>query len=163
MGKICRKSCKKLLETMKTEQSLLCWFYVSTMKKEKRENFLFLTISHYLLGVCSRHMSVQNPQKLTKKIWCLQCHEVISRDTPYYCSSTGRSLQIISKVSPKVAGSKRQQQTHRWGTSLVVKNLPCNAEDVGSIPSQRSGIPHTVERLSLRAPTRESTQPGCHD
>ena len=51
----------------------------------------------------------------------------------------------------------------RWGTSLVVKNLPCDAEDVGSTPGQRTGIPHAAEQLSLCAPTRESTQPGCHD
>ena len=157
MGKIYRKSCKKLLETMKTEQSLFCWFHVSTRK---------LPLSHHqslFIGCLLQAYECPKPTKVEKKIWCLQCHEVISRDTPYCCSSTGRSLQIISKVSPKVAGSKRQQQTHRWGTSLVVKNLPCDAEDVGSTPGQRTGIPHAAEQLSLRAPTRESTQPGCHD
>ena len=33
----------------------------------------------------------------------------------------------------------------------VVKNLPCNPGDVGSIPGQGTKIPHAVEQLSLRA------------
>ena len=37
-----------------------------------------------------------------------------------------------------------------------VKNLPCNAEDIGSVPGQRTKNPHAVERLSLHATTRES-------
>ena len=37
----------------------------------------------------------------------------------------------------------------------VVKNLPCNAEDVGSIPGWGTSIPHAVEQLSLHAATRE--------
>ena len=36
----------------------------------------------------------------------------------------------------------------------VVKNPPCNARDVGLIPSQGTKIPHTME-LSLRASTAE--------
>ena len=31
----------------------------------------------------------------------------------------------------------------------VVKNPPCNAGDMGSIPGLRSKTPHSVERLSL--------------
>ena len=41
----------------------------------------------------------------------------------------------------------------------VVKNLPCNAEDVGSIPSQGTKIPHAAEQLSLHAAT---TEPAHH-
>ena len=36
----------------------------------------------------------------------------------------------------------------------LVKNPPCNARDVGLIPSQGTKIPHTME-LSLRASTAE--------
>ena len=32
----------------------------------------------------------------------------------------------------------------------VVKNPPCNAGDMGSIPSQGTEIPHTTEQLSPR-------------
>ena len=42
---------------------------------------------------------------------------------------------------------------------LVVKNLPCNAGKVGSIPGQGTKITHAVEQLSLlslRATIRES-------
>ena len=42
---------------------------------------------------------------------------------------------------------------------LVVKNLPCNAGKVGSIPGQGMKITHAVEQLSLlrlRATIRES-------
>ena len=38
----------------------------------------------------------------------------------------------------------------------VVKNLPCSAGDVGSIPGWGTKMPHAAEKLSLRATTRES-------
>ena len=38
----------------------------------------------------------------------------------------------------------------------VVKNLPCNAADVGLIPGQGSKIPPAVEQLSLCTPTTEA-------
>ena len=41
----------------------------------------------------------------------------------------------------------------------VVKNPPCNARDMGSIPGQRTKILHAMEQLSPRATTRQSV---CH-
>ena len=40
----------------------------------------------------------------------------------------------------------------------VIKNLPCNAGDVGSIPGQGTKIPHALEQLSLCA---TATEPTC--
>ena len=37
----------------------------------------------------------------------------------------------------------------------VVKNPPCNAGDVSSIPGQGTKIPHAVEQLSPPATTTE--------
>ena len=39
--------------------------------------------------------------------------------------------------------------------SPVVKNLPCNAKDMGSTPGQGTKIPHATEQLSLYATTTE--------
>ena len=39
----------------------------------------------------------------------------------------------------------------------VVKNPPCDARDMGSIPGQRTKIPHAEEQLSPRAITRDLT------
>ena len=39
----------------------------------------------------------------------------------------------------------------------VVKNLPCKAGDVGSIPGWGTKIPHALEQLSLCAATPEPT------
>ena len=36
----------------------------------------------------------------------------------------------------------------------MVKNLPCNAGDVGSIPDRRTKIPHGSEQLTLHAATK---------
>ena len=36
----------------------------------------------------------------------------------------------------------------------VVKNPPCDARDMDSIPGQRTKIPHAEEQLSPRAITR---------
>ena len=40
----------------------------------------------------------------------------------------------------------------------MVKNPPCNAGDVGSIPDQGTKIPHAVKQLSPRATI---TEPRC--
>ena len=39
---------------------------------------------------------------------------------------------------------------------LVVKNLPCNTGDMGSIPGQGTRVPHAVEQPSPCTTTRES-------
>ena len=39
----------------------------------------------------------------------------------------------------------------------MVKNLPCNAGDMGSIPDQGTKIPHTVEQLRLHATMKDPT------
>ena len=44
-----------------------------------------------------------------------------------------------------------------------VKNPPCNAEDVGSIPGQGAKIPHAVEQLSLRATTAAPVCSGARE
>ena len=49
----------------------------------------------------------------------------------------------------------------------MVKNLPGNAEDMGSIPGQGTKIPHALEQLSRHLTTRESVcsnqDPACHN
>ena len=42
----------------------------------------------------------------------------------------------------------------------VVKNPPCSAGDVGSIPGRGTTIPHTSEQLS---PCATTTEPTCHN
>ena len=37
----------------------------------------------------------------------------------------------------------------------MVKNLPCNTRDAGSIPGQGMKISHAVRQLNLRATTRD--------
>ena len=37
----------------------------------------------------------------------------------------------------------------------VVKNLPANARDIGSVPGWRTKIAHALEQLGLRAATTE--------
>ena len=39
--------------------------------------------------------------------------------------------------------------------SLVVKNPPCSARDLGSIPGRSTKIPRATEQLSLRGTKRE--------
>ena len=49
----------------------------------------------------------------------------------------------------------------QWGGfpgGPVVKNLPSNSGDVGSIPGQGTKIPHTTGQLSLHAATTEPTR-----
>ena len=39
----------------------------------------------------------------------------------------------------------------------MVKNLPFNAGDTGSIPSERTKVPHATRQLNPRTTAREST------
>ena len=43
----------------------------------------------------------------------------------------------------------------------LAKNLPCNAGGAGSIPGQKTEIPHVVEQLSPQAVTTEFECPGA--
>ena len=46
----------------------------------------------------------------------------------------------------------------------MVKHLPCNTGDKGSIPSQGTKIPHTSKQLSQGvATTGAALEPGCHN
>ena len=42
----------------------------------------------------------------------------------------------------------------------MVKNLSCNAGDVGLIPGQEAKTPHAAEQLSLFA---AASEPECHN
>ena len=44
----------------------------------------------------------------------------------------------------------------------VVKNLPSNAGDAGSIPGRGTKIPHAVGQLSLHTATTEPVCSGAH-
>ena len=44
----------------------------------------------------------------------------------------------------------------------VVKNLPCNAGDLGSIPGWETKILHAKEQLSLCAKIPEPAHSGAH-
>ena len=41
----------------------------------------------------------------------------------------------------------------------MVKNPPCNAEDVGSVPGQGTKIPHSTEKLNLFLRSTEAYAP----
>ena len=43
----------------------------------------------------------------------------------------------------------------------MVKNLPANAGDTGSIPGQGTKIPHAIGQLSLHTTTTEPTWSGA--
>ena len=43
----------------------------------------------------------------------------------------------------------------------VVKNLPSNAGDAGSIPGRGTRIPHAAEQLSLCAARKDPACPAC--
>ena len=43
----------------------------------------------------------------------------------------------------------------------MVKHLPCNAKDVGSIPGWGNKIPHATDQLSLHAATTDLTSSGA--
>ena len=50
--------------------------------------------------------------------------------------------------------------SRNFSAGSVVKNLPCNVGDAGSIPGQGTKIPHAVKQLSLQAATTEPAHSG---
>ena len=65
---------------------------------------------------------------------------------------------------------KKQKQTPILETfpgGSVVKNPPCNAGDMGSIPGWGTKIPHAMEQISPQATSTETVSastedPACH-
>ena len=68
------------------------------------------------------------------------------------CVSTPKRLHFHALRGPR-SGAIPGWQDFPGGPA--VKNTPCNAGDVGSIPSQETKIPHAAEQLTLRATTAE--------
>ena len=60
-----------------------------------------------------------------------------------------------------MASFKQSYLFRNFPDGPVVKNLPSNAADAGSIPGQGTKIPHAAEQLSLCAATTEPTCPGA--
>ena len=52
---------------------------------------------------------------------------------------------------------KEREKDREIPSGPVVKSLPFNAGDMGSIPGQRSKIPHALGQISLCTPTKEPT------
>ena len=51
--------------------------------------------------------------------------------------------------------------SRNFSAGPVVKNLPCNVGDAGSIPGQGMKIPHAIKQLSLQAATTELAHSGA--
>ena len=71
-------------------------------------------------------------------------------------SQLGKVFQREKMCMCSEAGSTQSIKSWDWGLpgGSVVKNLPVNAGDMGSIPSLRK-TPHAVEQLSLCTTTTE--------
>ena len=89
-------------------------------------------------------------------------HELTLIVGKHKTSKFGSILQDIRSVLFKsVCIMKYKTQLRReFPGGPMVKSLPCDAGDVGSIPGQRTKIPHAMKQLSPRATTRQSV---CHE
>ena len=68
------------------------------------------------------------------------------------------ACQVVHAVEKKitvVCGESRVRPRDFPG-GPVVKNAPCNAGDMGSIPGQGTKIPHAERQLSPGSTTREN-------
>ena len=103
-----------------------------------------------------------NPEKISwRRAW---------QPTPVFLPGESHGLRILGATVHGVEKSwTRLSNFHflafflclnvslRWDFpgGLVVKNLPCNARDMGSIPGLGTKIAHAVEQLNPRATTPE--------
>ena len=108
-------------------------------------------------------------------------HLPLSASPPPSHSTSSPGAPVLSLGSRQVAPSDFFTAAHAWGLiqvywglnhvhsfkehecrdspgGPVVKNLPCNASDVGSIPRQGTRIPHAVGQVS---PCNAATEPAC--
>lgn len=71
-------------------------------------------------------------------------------------------IHICVTLSEEVTLAMKMPKFRSWNFlgSPLVRNLPCNARDLGSIPGQATEIPHALEQQSLHAATAELT---CQD
>ena len=68
-----------------------------------------------------------------------------------------RLEDLLGNVKQK---KKKKKKPGNISGGPVVKNPPCNAGDVGSVPGQGTKIPHAVKEPSPQATTPE---PACHN
>ena len=94
-------------------------------------------------------------------IWDISeiCTHYPGRFNPWICSA--KYTFVLSSVK-EVTLAMKMPKFHSWNFlgSPVVRNLPCNAMDLGSIPGRGTEIPHALEQQSLHAATAELT---CQD
>ena len=75
----------------------------------------------------------------------------------YHLSSAWPGTREVPSLLLIGTGNREQKLNLRnFPGGPVVKNLPCNAGDVSSIPGQGTKIPHAPGQLSLSTTTRES-------
>ena len=68
-----------------------------------------------------------------------------------------KPLSLKGAICPRTPRYFLKTQTGTFPSSPEVKNLPCNAGDVGLIPGGGTKIPHATGRLNTRTPRTEST------
>ena len=95
-----------------------------------QNTYIFLTMKIIVIVWTPLHVSLSRVC-VYEVLWVCMCYSGLSRET-----------------EPKwIPGD--------FSDGPGVKNLPCNAEDIGSIPGQGTKSPHAMEWLSLPATTRE--------
>ena len=79
-------------------------------------------------------------------------------------------LQVKSKHVGTSSGLRYHSVLQHWKCRTwdftggpVIKRLPCNAGDVGSIPGQWTKVPHATEKLSWSPTTTEPAHSGVHE
>ena len=76
--------------------------------------------------------------------------------------NSGEIIERGRETGVAGAGELRKKSLLKRGINFpsgpVVKNPPCNTEDMSSIPDQETKISHAVEQLDLCATTKNPTQ-----
>ena len=79
---------------------------------------------------------------------------------PFHAHPFGLQQSFLAEKTHQIS---YQEERFPWDFpgGPVVKNLPSNAGDVGSIPGQGTKIPHAIGQLSPRAATTDPAHSGA--
>ena len=124
-----------------------------SLNQEKRGNFLSCSKYIYekpIANIILRDKRLNAFSKISNKTRI----SVLTNSIQYYTGGLSQCNEVSRRIK-RHEDWKERSKPQDFPGGPVVKNPPCNAGDVGSIPSQGTEIPHATGQLSLCTTTTE--------
>ena len=99
---------------------------------------------------------MESQEGSTSRWWTPFCLHADDTGVDFGCAPEARGGGGARRYSSHFTTQGKIQEKGDFPGGPVVKNLPCNAGDQGSIPGRGPKVPHAMQPLSPHATVRES-------